>query len=157
MAAPPVRSTLKLSIGLPLCNAQAFLLQALDCLLAQTFADFEIVICDNASTDRTKQICRDCASRAPRIRYCVTSRTWVPSPIFNRTFELSSAPLCKWAAHDDLHRSNYLESCVRLLEDDPTASGWPFRSIPPPKRTSVRRGEQRAKFLERGWQFHPMW
>lgn len=43
MAAPPDRPTPKLSIGLPVYNAQAFLPQALDCLLAQTFADFEIV------------------------------------------------------------------------------------------------------------------
>ena len=131
MAAPPVRSTLKLSIGLPLCNAQAFLLQALDCLLAQTFADFEIVICDNASTDRTKQICRDCASRAPHIRYCVTSRTWVPSPIFNRTFELSSAPLCEIGRARRSPPQQLSPELVRLLEDDPTAVqrlAFPFNS-----------------------------
>jgi len=42
-----------LSIGLPVYNGEKFLPQALECLLAQTFGDFEILIGDNASTDRT--------------------------------------------------------------------------------------------------------
>jgi GT2 family glycosyltransferase len=54
----PVSLAPKLSIGLPVYNAEEFLPQALDCLLAQTFRNFEIIISDNASTDRTPQICR---------------------------------------------------------------------------------------------------
>ena len=42
----------KLSIGIPVFNGQEFLPELLDSLLAQTFRDFEIVICDNASSDQ---------------------------------------------------------------------------------------------------------
>jgi glycosyltransferase involved in cell wall biosynthesis len=121
MAAPALRLMPKLSIGIPVYNAEAFLPQALDCLLSQTFDDFEIVICDNASTDRTEEICSDYASRDPRIRYFRNVTNLGAIANFNRTFELSSAPLFKWAAHDDLHLSNYLERCVRLLDEDPGA------------------------------------
>jgi glycosyltransferase involved in cell wall biosynthesis len=48
----------KLSIGLPAYNSAEFLPQVLGCFLAQTFKDFEIVVCDNESTNRTPQICR---------------------------------------------------------------------------------------------------
>ena len=44
----------KVSIGMPIYNGEKFIRKALDSLLAQTFTDFELIISDNASTDRTK-------------------------------------------------------------------------------------------------------
>lgn len=111
----------KLSIGLPVYNGEGFLPQALECLLAQTFGDFEIVIGDNASTDCTQAICHDYMRREPRIRYVRHGHNLGAVANFNRVFELSTAtaPLFKWAAHDDLHLETYLESCIRLLDEHP--------------------------------------
>jgi glycosyltransferase involved in cell wall biosynthesis len=119
MANPSGRLGPKLSIGLPVYNAEKFLPLALDHFLAQTFENFEIVISDNASTDCTPQICREYANRDARIRYFRNQTNLGAIANFNRTFELSAAPLFKWAAHDDLHCGSYLESCVRLLDEDP--------------------------------------
>jgi glycosyltransferase involved in cell wall biosynthesis len=109
----------QLSIGLPVYNGERFLAEGLDCLLSQTFRDFEIIISDNASSDRTPQICQAYAQRDHRIRYFRNQHNLGSIANFNRVFELSRAPLFKWAAHDDLHRETYLESCVRLLDDEP--------------------------------------
>ena len=109
----------KLSIGIPVFNGEEFLPELLDSLLAQTFRDFEIVICDNASIDRTSKICGEYASRDSRIRYFRNDSNLGAIPNFNRAFELSTAPLFKWAAHDDLYHKTYLDVCVRLLEDNP--------------------------------------
>ena len=109
----------KLSIGIPVFNGQAFLPELLDSLLAQTFTDFEIVICDNASSDRTPQICSEYERRDPRVHYTRNERNLGAVANFNRVFELSTAPLFKWAAHDDLYRETYLDSCVRLLDENP--------------------------------------
>ena len=109
----------RLSIGLPVYNGEKLLPQALECLLTQTFGDFEIVIGDNASTDRTQEICHDYVLRDPRIRYVRHEYNLGAVANFNRVFHLSAAPLFKWAAHDDLHRETYLDSCVRLLDEDP--------------------------------------
>ncbi len=110
----------KLSIGLPVYNGEKLLPQALDHLLAQTFRDFEIIVSDNASTDRTPEICRGYARRDSRIRYVRNATNLGAIANFNRAFELSAGPLFKWAAHDDLHLDGYLEKCVRILDDDPT-------------------------------------
>jgi glycosyltransferase involved in cell wall biosynthesis len=120
MAHLPNRLAPKLSIGLPVYNGEQLLPHALDHLLAQTFGDFEIIICDNASTDGTAQICRDYAGRDPRIRYVRNDKNVGAVANFNRAYELSAAPFFKWAAHDDLHHSTYLENCVRILDEDPT-------------------------------------
>ena len=42
--------------------------------LTQTFREFEIVICDNASSDRTQEICRKYAGRDSRVRYTCNER-----------------------------------------------------------------------------------
>src|SRR5262249_31437215 len=69
MACPFAPPLPKLSIGLPVYNGERFLPESLDHLLGQTYSDFEIVIDDNASTDRTSQIYREYALHDPRIRY----------------------------------------------------------------------------------------
>src|SRR3712207_8089469 len=44
----------RLSLGLPVYNGENFLAESLDALLAQTYTDFELIVSDNASTDRTR-------------------------------------------------------------------------------------------------------
>jgi len=109
----------KLSIGIPVFNGQEFLSELLDSLLAQTFRDFEILICDNASTDSTPQICGEYERRDSRVHYIRNERNLGAIANFNRVFELSTAPLFKWAAHDDLHHEGYLDACVGLLQEYP--------------------------------------
>ena len=58
----------KVSIGLPVRNGGRHLGEAIDSILAQTFADFELIISDNASTDDTAAICATYAARDPRVR-----------------------------------------------------------------------------------------
>ena len=48
----------RLSIGLPVYNGENYLAESIDSLLDQSFADFELIISDNASTDNTPDICR---------------------------------------------------------------------------------------------------
>ena len=43
----------RVSIGLPVYNGEHYLAEALESLLGQTYRDFEVIICDNASTDNT--------------------------------------------------------------------------------------------------------
>ena len=48
----------RLTIGLPVYNGENFLTESLESLLGQTYDDFELIISDNASTDRTADICK---------------------------------------------------------------------------------------------------
>src|SRR4051794_2327228 len=52
----------KVSLGVPVYNGQQYLEYALRSLVEQTFGDFELILCDNASTDRTADICREFAA-----------------------------------------------------------------------------------------------
>src|SRR3989442_1823225 len=59
----------RVSVGMPVYNGERYLAEAVDSLLAQTYEDFELIICDNASTDRTGEIARSYAARDTRVRY----------------------------------------------------------------------------------------
>src|SRR4051794_3298661 len=92
----------KLSIGLPVYNGENFLAHAVDSILAQDFRDFELIISDNASTDRTAEICRGYAESDPRVRYVRFETNQGGSRNFCYVFELARGEYFKWAAHDDV-------------------------------------------------------
>jgi glycosyltransferase involved in cell wall biosynthesis len=108
----------RVSIGLPVFNGEKYLGQAIDSILSQTYEDFELVISDNASTDKTREICREYAKRDGRISYYRSERNFGAPWNFNRVVKLSSGVYFKWAAHDDVLAPEYLQKCVRVLDDD---------------------------------------
>ncbi len=110
----------RLSIGLPVYNGEKFIKEAIDSLLAQTFEDFELIILDNASTDKTEEICRAYAEQDKRICYYRNQKNIGCARNFNRVFELSSGEYFKWAAHDDLHAPDFIKKCIEVLDQDPT-------------------------------------
>jgi glycosyltransferase involved in cell wall biosynthesis len=107
----------KVSLGIPVFNGENFIAYALDSLLAQTFQDIEIIISDNASTDNTEEICQQYAAMDSRIRYIRNKINLGASKNFNQLFETSRGEYFKWAAHDDLCAPEFLEQCVKILDN----------------------------------------
>lgn len=58
----------KVSIFIPVYNSEKYLAKTLESLLAQTFHDFEIIIADDGSTDKSLEIARFYENRDKRIR-----------------------------------------------------------------------------------------
>ncbi len=109
----------RVSIGMPLYNAERYLVPALDSLLRQTHDEFELVISDNASTDATAEICQDFAAGDPRIRYVREEENRGAMWNFNRVFELARGEYFKWAAGDDVVQPTFLERTVEALDRNP--------------------------------------
>jgi glycosyltransferase involved in cell wall biosynthesis len=117
----------RVSLGMPVYNAQRFLREVLDSILAQTYTDFELIISDNGSTDATENICREYAARDPRVQYLPNDRVnHGPAWNYNRTEAMSCGEYFKWCAADDLLAPTLLEKCVAALDSDPGAiMAWP--------------------------------
>lgn len=109
------------SLGLPVYNGENFLEEAVRALLAQSWRDFELIICDNASADRTEAICRRLAEGDSRIRYLRSDRNLGAAANYNRCFALAAGRYFKWCAHDDVCLPDYLSRCVALLDAHPEA------------------------------------
>lgn len=109
----------KVSIGLPVFNAERFLQDTLDSLLAQSFTDTEIVISDNASTDSTQEICLQLQRDDPRIHYFRNERNLGVTANYNRVAELSRGVYFKWASANDRCHTDYIAECVEVLDSLP--------------------------------------
>jgi glycosyltransferase involved in cell wall biosynthesis len=108
----------RVSIAVPVYNGQAYLRQALDSLLAQTYTDYEIIISDNASADATEAICREYVARDPRVRYVRQEQNRGAAWNFNYAFGLARGAYFRWHAHDDMVEPTYLAQCVAALDRD---------------------------------------
>jgi glycosyltransferase involved in cell wall biosynthesis len=108
----------RVSIGLTVFNSERYLDESIQSLLSQTFQDFELIISDNASTDRTKDIALTYAARDHRVRYVRNRMNIGVAGNFNQVFRLSSGEFFKWAAYDDLCAPDFLFRCVEVLDRD---------------------------------------
>lgn len=109
-----------MSVGLPVYNGGKYVARAIQSVLAQTFADFELIISDNGSTDQTEAICREFSARDPRVRYFRATTNQGVVRNFNRCVELARGEYFHWQAADDMLAPAFLERLVPVLDGDPT-------------------------------------
>lgn len=111
-----------ISVALPVYNGENFIAEAMESVLAQTITDLELLVCDNASTDRTQEICQQYVDRDSRVRYVRNDKNLGVSPNFNRAFHECSGEYFKWITHDDLITPDCLEKSLAMLQANPDAS-----------------------------------
>jgi glycosyltransferase involved in cell wall biosynthesis len=109
----------RVSIGMPVYNASAYLRTALDAVLAQTFADFELIIADNASSDESASICEEYARRDPRIRLYRNAVNIGANGNFTYTLSLARHPYFMWTSSNDYIEPTYIEKAVAVLDARP--------------------------------------
>ncbi len=109
----------RVSIGLPVRNGENYLVAALDSICSQTFRDFDVLISDNGSDDRTELIARSYAANDPRICYIRHEANLGAAANFNYVFRHTTGDLFHWAAHDDMLAPDFLEKCVAAFDKSP--------------------------------------
>jgi len=109
------------TVGIPVRNGEAYIGAALASLARQTFRDFTVFISDNASTDKTVQICQVVCSRDPRFTVLQNPTNIGLFPNFMRVLELARTPYFMWLAHDDFLDPTYLSVAIERLETDRSA------------------------------------
>lgn len=135
----------RVSIGLPVYNAEAFLAETIKSILDQDHVDFELVISDNGSTDGTVSICQGFQELDSRVRYYRSDVNRGAAWNFNRVVELSRGEFYKWQAHDDLCLPSFLSSCLREFERGPAS----LVLVYPRPVTIDEHGAPLAGFVER--------
>jgi glycosyltransferase involved in cell wall biosynthesis len=110
----------RVSIGMPVYNREKYVAASIEAHLNQTYGDFELVLTDNCSTDRSEEICRDYAAKDSRIRYYQNPRNLGAAGNYRRCFELATGEFFRWTPSDDLVSLNLLERAVHILDEDPS-------------------------------------
>ena len=104
------------SIGIPIYNAEEFLIERINSIINQTYKNLEIIISDNASTDTTEKICKKFAEKDVRIKYIRQKNNMGAMWNFMFVLENSKGKYFTWAAADDSILPEYVEKCILILE-----------------------------------------
>lgn len=113
------KPTPRITLAMPVFNGSNYIREALDSIIAQTFTDFELIVCDNASQDNTRQIVQEYAAKDDRIRLIRNPRNLGAAPNYNLGFKHGRGEYLKWCAHDDTLSPNNLEACIEVLDARP--------------------------------------
>jgi glycosyltransferase involved in cell wall biosynthesis len=106
---------------MPAYNASAFLAQAVESVLAQTWRDFELIIVNDGSTDGTREIAERYAARDARVKVHTQANAGT-APALNRGIELAQGEWVFLMHADDLMRPNRLERQLAFIADHPELS-----------------------------------
>ncbi|MGB0588775.1 MAG: glycosyltransferase family 2 protein [Myxococcota bacterium] len=114
-----------LTFGMPLYNEEQFLEEALESLLAQTRGDWVLHISDNASTDRTQEICRRFAARDARVRYERHEVNQGAAFNWANVLEQAETPLFAWAGGHDRWAPTFYEALAPRLDNAEVILAYP--------------------------------
>ncbi|MBX7164937.1 MAG: glycosyltransferase [Pirellulales bacterium] len=137
----------RFSICIPNFNYEKYLGRTIQSVLDQTFQDFEILVSDNASTDRSVEVVRSFAE--PRIKLHVNQRNVGFAGNLDRAARMATGRFMIMLSSDDLMRRDALEVYARFFstlgdQADATVISSNPEVIDPDDRVTGRVGIERA-------------
>jgi glycosyltransferase involved in cell wall biosynthesis len=110
--------TPRFSVTIPAYNAEATLAETLESIQAQTYRDFEVVICNDGSKDGTLALAERFAAEDPRIRV-VSQENRGSGGAYNTAVRNARADLIVMISADDLLLPKHLESFDTFINENP--------------------------------------
>ena len=104
------------SIVIPVYNREALVKEAIDSALKQTYANIEVVVVDNCSTDNTWNVIS--GYQDSRLRIFQNERNIGPVRNWKRGIELSKGEYIKLLFSDDLISENFIEESIKNFDKD---------------------------------------
>jgi len=126
-----------ISVLLTSYNREDFIAEAIESVLAQSLTDFELIVCDDRSSDRTVAIAQAYAARDGRIRISVNERNLGDYGNRRQVARLARGAFLKYHDSDDVMYRHCLSTMFDLLDAEPRAAfalsgpgGWPGAPCP---------------------------
>ncbi|MCX5749199.1 MAG: glycosyltransferase [Candidatus Saganbacteria bacterium] len=104
------------SVNIPVFNCERYIKETVESVLSQTFQDYEIILIDDGSKDRTSEIIKTMTD--PRIKYFYQENQGIGAAR-NSAIERSSGKYIAFLDHDDLWLPEKLEKQMRLFQKTP--------------------------------------
>ncbi len=141
----------KVSVIIPIYNSEKSIMKTLNSLINQTFKNFEVVIIDDGSIDRTKEFIYKYKSEDSRIKYYYQQNAGV-SMARNKGIELSSGSFVCFLDSDDYFENTYLEKMYERIDDTNSDVCYCGYSIVMPnsrtiKKTSFKNGDILLEYI----------
>ena len=103
-----------ISVLTPVYNGEKYLREMMDSIFAQTLQDFEFVIINDGSTDRTEEIIKSYGDL--RIRYCANDKNRGVFYTYNRAIDLAKGDFLAVAEADDISHPRRLEIQLAYMQ-----------------------------------------
>lgn len=103
------------SVVLPVYNGKQYLAEAIDSVLSQTFANFELIMIDDGSTDDSQQILREYEKRDPRVRVVVRENRGLATTL-NDSLDIARGAWIARMDQDDIALPHRFERQLEWLE-----------------------------------------
>jgi glycosyltransferase involved in cell wall biosynthesis len=108
------------SIIIPTYNRAHLIAETLDSVIVQTYSDWECIVVDDGSTDKTEELLNNYTRKDNRIKYYQrpTDRAKGGNTCRNYGFELSNGEYINWFDSDDIMKETFIEKKVEILEKE---------------------------------------
>lgn len=136
----------RVSVIVPAYNAEPYIEETLASVVAQTFDDWEVVVADDGSTDRTAELA---VAADPRVRVVATAGGLGPAGARNAAIGNASGELIAFLDADDLFLPKYLERQIETLERESARTPGRVGLVGCDARVRTSAGEDGPTFLER--------
>ena len=115
---------MKISVGLIVYNGARYMCTQLDSILAQTQTVDEIIICDDASSDTTKEILEEYKKNYPNLFFLhYNNKNIGATKNIEKAIKACSGDIILLADQDDYWESNKVETILKWFEANPTMNG----------------------------------
>lgn len=112
-----------ISIAMATYNGEKYIREQLDSILAQTYQNFEFIVCDDCSTDSTVQILREYEARERRIRVFVNEQNLGYKKNFEKAAGLCNGEYIAFSDQDDVWLPEHLEKLFSIIDGHDIACG----------------------------------
>jgi len=112
-------SSKELTIGFPVFNEQKNINKSLKKIYSQSFKNFNLYISDNASTDKTYEICKRWKKKKKNIQLFRQKKKVNINSNFYFIYSKSKTKYFMWMAADDIRSKNFLKDNINFLKKNP--------------------------------------
>ncbi len=105
----------KISVIIPVYNHEKYIAESIESVLNQSYKDFEIVVVDDGSTDRTPEILRDFGCKIKYIR----QENKGGAAALNTAIRNSTGEYLAWVSSDDVFMPTKLEDQIKFFNENP--------------------------------------
>ena len=112
-----------ISIGMTTYNGERFLREQLDSIVSQSVSDWELIICDDCSSDSTWEILEEYEKRDSRIKIYKNEINLGFKKNFEKAISLCKGEYIALSDQDDIWNSNHLEILLENIQEVTASSG----------------------------------
>ena len=108
----------KISILLPTHNGEKYIEESINSILQQSYENWDLIIINDASTDKTAEICQHFLKKNNQIKYFENKTRMDISASLNKGFSLAKGDFYTWTSDDNLYTLDAFKIMVEQIEDN---------------------------------------